>query len=187
MKLPEKEQQRRLEIYHRIYDEGGTLKDMAEEMFIIPSQVHRWIRANDLTYDRKKGNRLSKKEQERRLKAYKKFSSQKRTNLELANELGLHEEALRKWIRINQLVQLNEHYTKLVINPECTIWEHRDGSVCQRRKDRSYVRKRPKWEKDHIRHFAINLLNLNENRHVSVSKVMQACRKEHKNGVRINV
>ncbi len=64
MPISKEEHDRRMEIYNRIYEKGGTCKDMAKEMFLTPVYVHKWIKKHNLPYDRKKGNRLSLHEQD---------------------------------------------------------------------------------------------------------------------------
>lgn len=177
MKISKQEHERRLSIYHRMYPQGASCKDMAKEMFLSISQTHRWVKAFNLPYNRSKGNSLSKEEHDRRLKAYYSFKKHNRTNEELADFLGLHIECLRKWIRDNNMVQLNRCHTKIQIAPNYAIWDSRNGKVGNLKKRKSYVRNRPKWEIDNIRDFASTLLELNRTKEVSVSYVLKICKK----------
>lgn len=177
MKITPEEHQRRLGIYNKMYPQGATIKDMAPKMFINPAQVHKWIKISNLPYERKKGNRLSTKEQKRRMDCYLYCKKEGLDNVYLAKKLNLHTECIRKWIRNNELVQLNTNYTKIKLSPQYVLWDHKNGKIGNNKKKKSYVRHRPKWEKANIRHFATTLLTLNKKQYVSVPEVMKLCRK----------
>jgi len=177
MKITPEEHQRRLGIYNRMYPQGATIKDMAPEMFINPAQVHKWIKASNLPYERKKGNRLSKEEQKRRMDYYLYCKKEGIDNEYLAKKLNLHIECLRKWIRDNGLVQLNSNYVKIDFSSQYTLWDHKNGRVGKNKKQKSYVRNRPEKERTLIRTFMATLLEANRKEYIPVTYVMSLFRK----------
>ncbi len=170
-KIPQEEHNRRMEIFKQ----GGSCVEMAKKLYISHSVMHRWIRSNNLLYDRPKGNFLSQEEHDRRMAVYETGA----TLPEMVKTLGLHPEGLRKWMRDKKLPSRAPIRRKIKVSNNIILWDSRDHKVGRDKKKRSYVNGRPEHERKLVKHFMNILLTANDEGDVDVRGVM----KDYSNGI----
>ena len=163
------EHERRMEVFNQ----GGTCKEMGEKLFLSPKTVHAWIKRNNLPYNKPKGNRLPEEEHNRRLSAYHKHT----TNRDMADDLNIHIECIRKWIRDNGLTQKNKVKRKIHIGKGIIVWDNLDGTVGRDKKRRSYVNNMPEKERELVNDFMSILIEANRKEYVPVTHIMSLFRK----------